>query len=107
MSKAQLTEIVEENIEFARTDTIRQAPEIGRVPVEHYFDPQRWQRECQQIFMRAQSNGRSDGLVEVGGCDAICTGLNNDLPHGIRAPCTSWQCPLRGRRGTSLRFPRS
>jgi phenylpropionate dioxygenase-like ring-hydroxylating dioxygenase large terminal subunit len=52
MSKAHLNEIVGENVEFARTGTIRKAAAIGRVPVEHYFDPQRWQRECERIFMR-------------------------------------------------------
>ncbi len=52
MSKAQLTEIVGENIEFARTGTIRQADEIGRIPVERYYDAERWRRECERIFMR-------------------------------------------------------
>ena len=52
MSKAQLNKIIEENIEFSRTKTIRQTAEIGRVPVEHYFDEERWQRECDRIFKR-------------------------------------------------------
>ena len=52
MSKAQLTEIVRENIEFARTGTIRQADEIGLVPVAHYFDEQRWQQECDRCELR-------------------------------------------------------
>ena len=52
MSKALLNEIVGENIEFSRSGTIRQAQEIGRIPVEHYFDDERWRRECDRIFMR-------------------------------------------------------
>ena len=52
MSKAQLIAIVGENIEFARSGTIRQAADIGRVPVTHYFDPERWQLECDRIFRR-------------------------------------------------------
>lgn len=52
MSKALLKEIVAENIEFSRTGTIRQTAEIGRVPVGHYFDEERWQTECDRIFKR-------------------------------------------------------
>jgi len=52
MSKAQLIEIARENIEYARAGTIRQAAEIGRVPVEHYYDAERWQRECDRVFQR-------------------------------------------------------
>ena len=52
MSKARLIEIVRENLDYAESGTIRQAADIGRVPVEHYFDPERWQRECDQIFKR-------------------------------------------------------
>lgn len=52
MSKAQLIEIARENIDHARAGTIPQAADIGRVPVEHYFDAQRWQRECDRIFQR-------------------------------------------------------
>ena len=52
MLKERVAEIVRENIEFARTGTIRQAKEIGRVPIEHYFAADRWQRECDQIFKR-------------------------------------------------------
>jgi len=52
MSKAQLIEMAGENIEHARAGTIPRAADIGRVPVEHYFDAERWQRECDQIFKR-------------------------------------------------------
>ena len=52
MSKAQLIEIARENIDYARAGTIPQAADIGRVPVEHYFDAQRWQRECDRVFQR-------------------------------------------------------
>jgi phenylpropionate dioxygenase-like ring-hydroxylating dioxygenase large terminal subunit len=52
VSKAQLIEIARENLEYARTGTIRQAAEIGRVPVAHYYDVERWQRECDRIFGR-------------------------------------------------------
>ena len=52
MSKEQLFEIARENIEYARAGTIRQAAEIGHVPVKHYFDPERWRSECERIFQR-------------------------------------------------------
>ena len=52
MSKAQLIEIARENIEYAQAGTIRQAAEIGRVPVEHYYDAQRWQCEYERVFQR-------------------------------------------------------
>lgn len=52
MSKARLKEIVEENMEFSRTGTIRQTDKIGRVPVGHYFEEERWQQECDRIFKR-------------------------------------------------------
>lgn len=52
MSKEQLVEIVRENIESAQEGTTRQAAEIGRVPVTHYFDAQRWRRECDRVFLR-------------------------------------------------------
>ncbi len=52
MSKAQLIEIARENIDYAQAGTIPQAADIGRVPVEHYFDAQRWQRECDRVFQR-------------------------------------------------------
>jgi phenylpropionate dioxygenase-like ring-hydroxylating dioxygenase large terminal subunit len=52
MSKAKLIDIARENIDCARAGTIPQAAGIGRVPVEHYFDAQRWQRECDRVFQR-------------------------------------------------------
>ena len=52
MSKERLIEIARENIDHARAGTIPQAADIGRVPVEHYFDAQRWQRECDRVFQR-------------------------------------------------------
>src|SRR5210317_1438022 len=52
MSKARLIEIVRENLDYAQSGTMRHAADIGRVPVEHYFDPERWRRECDQIFGR-------------------------------------------------------
>ena len=52
MSKARLIEMARENIEHAQAGTIRQTAEIGRVPVEHYYDAQRWQRECERVFQR-------------------------------------------------------
>lgn len=52
MSKEQLIDIARENLEYARTGTIRQAGQVGRIPVEHYFDSERWQRECDRIFRR-------------------------------------------------------
>lgn len=52
MSKTRLIEIARENIEHAQAGTIRQTAEIGRVPVEHYYDEQRWQHECDRVFQR-------------------------------------------------------
>lgn len=52
MSKEQLLEMARDNIEHARAGTIRQAADIGRVPAAHYFDAERWQRECDRVFRR-------------------------------------------------------
>jgi phenylpropionate dioxygenase-like ring-hydroxylating dioxygenase large terminal subunit len=52
MSKAQLIEMARENIDHARAGSIPLAADIVRVPVEHYFDAQWWQRECDRIFQR-------------------------------------------------------
>ena len=86
MSRAQLNDIVEENIEFSRTGTIRQAEQIGRVPVEHYFDAERWQRECDLVFRRlplGQDIG-SDSAQEQG--EQANKG-RNFLIHGFLAYC--------------------
>ena len=52
MSRARLVEIVRENIASAREGSIRQAEGIGRVPVKHYVDAERWRRECEGVFQR-------------------------------------------------------
>jgi phenylpropionate dioxygenase-like ring-hydroxylating dioxygenase large terminal subunit len=52
MSKARLIEIARENIDYARSGTIPRAANIGRIPVEHYFDSKRWERECDRVFHR-------------------------------------------------------
>ncbi len=52
MSKEKLIEITKENLGFAQSGTMRYAEGIHRVPVEHYFDHEHWQRECEQIFGR-------------------------------------------------------
>jgi phenylpropionate dioxygenase-like ring-hydroxylating dioxygenase large terminal subunit len=52
MSKARLIEITRENIEYARAGSLPQADGIGRIPVGHYFDAGRWERECDRVFRR-------------------------------------------------------
>ena len=52
MSKERLLAMARDNIEHARAGTIRQAAGIGRVPASHYYDGDRWQRECDRVFMR-------------------------------------------------------
>jgi nitrite reductase/ring-hydroxylating ferredoxin subunit len=36
----------------AQAGTIEMAEKIGRVPAEHYFDEERWEREMRQVFKR-------------------------------------------------------
>ena len=52
MSKAELIEMAKHNLVHTKAGTIEQTPSVGRIPVEHYFDPERWQLEIRQVFKR-------------------------------------------------------
>ncbi len=52
MSRAQLINMARHNIAHAKAGTIEQAPDIVKVPVQNYFDPDRWQLEMDRIFRR-------------------------------------------------------
>ena len=52
MSRAQLINMARHNIAHAKAGTIEQAPDIVKVPVQNYFDPDRWQLEMDRIFQR-------------------------------------------------------
>ena len=52
MTKQRLVEIAQENLSHAAAGTIRQAEAIQQVPVNHYIDAERWQRECRLVFRR-------------------------------------------------------
>ncbi len=52
MSRAQLIEIAKRDLEYGRKDSLELTDEVYEVPVENYFDPDRWQNEVKQIFRR-------------------------------------------------------
>ena len=52
MSKAKLIEMAKHDLAHGRADTLDQADEIYKVPVEYYYDPARFDAEMKQIFHR-------------------------------------------------------
>ncbi len=52
MSKAQLVEMARKDLEHARNGTQDQADSIYKVPVENYYDRDRWEGEMAKIFHR-------------------------------------------------------
>ena len=67
MDKTQLIEMAKRHLDHVKAGTVDQAPGIYRVPAENYFDPDRWQREVEQIFKRLPLVlGFSCELREVG-----------------------------------------
>ncbi|MEM7018712.1 MAG: (2Fe-2S)-binding protein, partial [Pseudomonadota bacterium] len=52
MSKAQLVEIAKQDLAHGRAGTQDQADGIIKVPVENYYDPDRWQQEMKLVFRR-------------------------------------------------------
>lgn len=52
MSKAQLIEIARQDLAHGRAGTQDQADAIVKIPVEHYYDLERWQQEMDLIFKR-------------------------------------------------------
>jgi phenylpropionate dioxygenase-like ring-hydroxylating dioxygenase large terminal subunit len=52
MSRKQLVEMLRRDIAHAVAGTVEQAPEILSVPVEKYFDPDRFELEREKIFKR-------------------------------------------------------
>ena len=52
MSLAQLVEIARTDLAHGRAGTMDRTDEIYKVPVEQFYDPDRWQAEMKQIFRR-------------------------------------------------------
>ncbi len=52
MSRAQLVEKARKDLEHGRNGTQDQADDIYKVPVEYYFERERWQQEMDKIFHR-------------------------------------------------------
>ena len=52
MSRAQLIEMAKHNLRHAKAGTIEQTKDIYKVPVENYFDRDRWQQELSKVFRR-------------------------------------------------------
>lgn len=52
MDKAQLIEMARDNIAYAKKGTIRQAPEVVKIPAANYFDEDRFEAEVNLIFKR-------------------------------------------------------
>ncbi len=52
MSRAQLIEMAQHNIKYAKAGTVEQADAIFKVPANHYFDENRWRQEMELVFKR-------------------------------------------------------
>lgn len=52
MSKAQLIEMAMKDLAHGRAGTQDQASEVVSIPVENYYDPDRWEKEMKLIFRR-------------------------------------------------------
>ena len=52
MSRTQLIEMARHNLAHAKAGTIEQEPDVMRVPVTNYFDPDRWRLEIDRVFKR-------------------------------------------------------
>ncbi|MDA0979365.1 MAG: hypothetical protein O3B72_12455 [Proteobacteria bacterium] len=52
MSLAQLVEIARTDLAHGRAGTMDRTDEIYKVPVEQFYDQDRWQAEMKQIFRR-------------------------------------------------------
>ena len=52
MSRAQLIEMAKKDLEHGRNGTLDQVDEIVQIPVENYYDQQRWEDEVQKVFKR-------------------------------------------------------
>ena len=52
MSREQLVEMAKINMAHGDAGTIPQTDDVLKVPVENYFDTERWQQEMSKIFKR-------------------------------------------------------
>ena len=52
MSRAQIVEMARSDLEYGRKGTQDQAKGLFKVPVSHYFDPDRFREETEKIFHR-------------------------------------------------------
>jgi len=72
MSREQLVEIARRGVAHLRDGTIDQEADVVRVPVAHYFDPDRWDAEVERIFKRLPLMlGFSSELAEPGAYRAM------------------------------------
>ncbi len=52
MSRELLVEMAKHNISHVKANTVAGADEVFKVPASHYYDPEHWQREMDQVFRR-------------------------------------------------------
>ncbi|MEE2682612.1 MAG: (2Fe-2S)-binding protein, partial [Actinomycetota bacterium] len=52
MSREKLIELARTHMHHAVNGTVPLADGIAEIPVENYYDPDRWQAEMDQIFAR-------------------------------------------------------
>ncbi len=52
MSRAQLIEMARQDLEHGRNGTLSRVEGVRKVPIENYYDPDRWDAEVRQIFRR-------------------------------------------------------
>ena len=72
MSRAQLIEIAKKDLKHGRNGTLDQADEVVQIPVENYYDRDRWEAEMQKIFRRLPLLlGTTAELREVGDYKAV------------------------------------
>jgi nitrite reductase/ring-hydroxylating ferredoxin subunit len=52
MSREKLVELARSHLHHAKNGTVPLADDVAKVPVENYFDPDRWEAEMEKIFSR-------------------------------------------------------
>ncbi len=52
MSRAQLVEMARKDLEHGRNGTLDQVDDVYQVPIEYYYDAERWEAEKAKIFRR-------------------------------------------------------
>ena len=52
MSREKLIELARGHLHHAVNKTVPLADDVAKIPVENYFDPDRWSAEMEKIFAR-------------------------------------------------------